>query len=73
MLMLLTGVTAIALGFTLTFGILIWQSGQQQAIAEQYLKQTAYTNIAIPFDRPRRLTDPEAAKPKAQIEDLLEV
>ncbi|MCL2899150.1 methyl-accepting chemotaxis protein [Brenneria tiliae] len=45
MLMFLTGVTAIALGFTLTIGILIWQSGQQQqAIAQQYLKQTAYTN-----------------------------
>ncbi|WP_433916300.1 methyl-accepting chemotaxis protein [Pectobacterium versatile] len=45
MLMLLAGVTTIALGFILTIGLLIWQSGQQQkTIAQQYLEQTAYTN-----------------------------
>ncbi|MFP9227749.1 methyl-accepting chemotaxis protein [Pectobacterium cacticida] len=45
MLMLLAGITTIALGFILTIGLLIWQSGQQQKkLAQQYLEQTAYTN-----------------------------
>lgn len=45
MLMLLTGITTIALGFAITIGLLIWQSTQQQKhLAQQYMVQTALTN-----------------------------
>ncbi|KHN54447.1 methyl-accepting chemotaxis protein [Pectobacterium fontis] len=45
MLMLLAGVTTIALGFIVTISLLIWQSSQQQkTIVQRYLEQTAYTN-----------------------------
>lgn len=41
-MMLLTGALTITLGFTITIGLLSWQSSQQQRkIAEQYLGQIA--------------------------------
>ena len=44
-MMLLTGALTITLGFTITIGLLSWQSSQQQRkIAEQYLGQIAQSN-----------------------------
>lgn len=43
--MLLTGALTITLGFTITIGLLSWQSSQQQRnVAEQYLGQIAESN-----------------------------
>ncbi|WP_034944881.1 methyl-accepting chemotaxis protein [Erwinia oleae] len=44
-MMLLTGALTITLGFTVTIGLLSWQSSQQQrALAEDYLGQIAESN-----------------------------
>ncbi|MCG8708476.1 methyl-accepting chemotaxis protein [Brenneria sp. 4F2] len=47
-LVLATTITAIALGFIITVGLLLWQSGQQQKyIAQKFLTQMTYSNISL--------------------------
>lgn len=51
-LVLTSTATAITIGFIITVGLLLWQSSQQQKhIAQQYLTQMTYSNIALVEDR----------------------
>ncbi|MEC5320166.1 methyl-accepting chemotaxis protein [Brenneria populi subsp. brevivirga] len=46
-LVLISTITAIALGFMITVGLLLWQSGQQQKhLAQEFLTQMTYSNIS---------------------------
>ncbi|QTF06491.1 methyl-accepting chemotaxis protein [Brenneria izadpanahii] len=47
-LVLISTITAIALGFIITVGLLLWQSSQQQKyIAQKFLAQMTYSNVSL--------------------------